>query len=248
MCNTDKCKECLFTNVKVIRQSCIMRAVQRCIEHYYTIRPWASPPLTDSFRPVLLMGHGIKNDLPILDRLWLDISGPHITGVLDTEAQSHRVLPQRDLSPSSPYELGDTLCDLGCPHDRRELHNAGNGATYTIFAALYLAVKVSREEELRPSQVSRRSDIERFTQNELDAPRLPTTPRPRLASSLRSQAASASSPQRRVSWAPLPGSAATKSTPSSRQQHASSSSPRQEVTSAPLPQVPVVSIRIDVVL
>lgn len=95
-------------------------------------------------RNILLVGHGIRNELRILKGLGFDFQGLGISGCLDTFRITSEVLPYFALT------LGELLKELDCPHDK--LHNAGNDATFTLRALLLLAVRSQGDDDASATQ------------------------------------------------------------------------------------------------
>jgi hypothetical protein len=60
--------------------------------------------------------------------------------VLDTHLLSHQIFSSLDVKPES-FTLSGILTYLQCPYAPREMHNAGNDATFTLHALLRLALK-----------------------------------------------------------------------------------------------------------
>ncbi|KAK0736187.1 Polynucleotidyl transferase, partial [Apiosordaria backusii] len=83
-------------------------------------------------RNVVLVGHGILNELQALQALGFEFERPP-SGILDTSRIANEVFQFWGGS------LGDLLGVLGCPFNR--LHVAGNDANFTLRALLLLAAK-----------------------------------------------------------------------------------------------------------
>lgn len=83
-------------------------------------------------RNLVLVGHGIVNDLQALEALGFEFERPP-SGILDTSGIANEVF---QIWAGS---LGDLLGVLGCPFNR--LHVAGNDANFTLRALLLLAAK-----------------------------------------------------------------------------------------------------------
>lgn len=134
-CDATDFQECVFARTERIGQSDILPTIERYLQ-YPDVSHVTCGTKVDAtqLRPVLLVGRSIQYDLNTLRRVGLGISSYPIIGVLDTHSLSCHVLP------SGPYILAAVLGQLGCPFEAIELHNAGNDATYTLVAALLLAV------------------------------------------------------------------------------------------------------------
>lgn len=81
-------------------------------------------------RKVLLLGHGVQNDVQILDSLGLHVEDL-VTGILDT----HQLAKMCEIQAGS---LHDLLTLRGIPHEISSLHCAGNDAHYTLQLLLSL--------------------------------------------------------------------------------------------------------------
>lgn len=57
---------------------------------------------------------------------------------------------------------------LGCRHQKHELHNAGNDATFTLYVTLLLEVKWSEEQEKATQEVKNREFIQVFVYCEIN--------------------------------------------------------------------------------
>lgn len=87
--------------------------------------------LIPSDRDIILIGHGVRAELAILETLGFTFS--RICSIIDTPDVAREVLG----SPN--YKLKKLLKTLGCPRDR--LHTAGNDAHFTLRAALLLVAR-----------------------------------------------------------------------------------------------------------
>lgn len=167
-CDFTDFHECVFAKTVRIRQVDIIPTIKRCLQ-VPDFDP--NPTLSDSkqkLRPILLVGHSNKHDLNILQRLGLDKCSYPIIGILDTHSMSRHIL-----APGQ-FTLGAVLGRLGCPYEAHELHNAGNDATYTLFAVLLLAVTWAdqqQEQQATQTQEDNRQRIWAFTNHEIRAPR-----------------------------------------------------------------------------
>ncbi|KAI6084718.1 hypothetical protein F4821DRAFT_261617 [Hypoxylon rubiginosum] len=105
-------------------------------------------------RPVVLVGHSISADLQTLRALDMDLPRlAPVVAIIDTHALARSVLPPQH----SPYlrlrsfTQAGVLAQLGrCPQRTASSRNAGNGAVYTLYSILLLAVEAaakSREEK-----------------------------------------------------------------------------------------------------
>ena len=83
---------------------------------------------------IVLVGHGIGNELRILDKIDLPVEGLPIAGILDTHVVAEDIIGYGG-------HLEDLLADLGIPCPRYSLHCAGNDAHYTLRVLLALIGK-----------------------------------------------------------------------------------------------------------
>ncbi|OTA91554.1 hypothetical protein M434DRAFT_75985 [Hypoxylon sp. CO27-5] len=90
---------------------------------------------SDDQRPIIMVGHDIRQDLNYLQKVGFNIwSVPHFLDEIDTKSMFQR------LQKSSNGRGLATVCDeLGMPG--QNFHNAGNDATYTLRAMITMAVK-----------------------------------------------------------------------------------------------------------
>ncbi|KAI0098971.1 hypothetical protein F4776DRAFT_658389 [Hypoxylon sp. NC0597] len=90
---------------------------------------------SDDERPVVMVGHDIRQDLNYLQKVGFNVwRVPHFVDEIDTKSMFQR------LQKSSNGRGLATVCDeLGIPG--QNFHNAGNDATYTLRAMIVMAVK-----------------------------------------------------------------------------------------------------------
>jgi hypothetical protein len=89
-------------------------------------------------RNIVLVGHGLSEDLAVLSSLGFDFQ-TSIIGIFDTAYISSEL-------EMSPCSLGRLLDELECP--TASLHNAGNDANFTLRALILLAIKGYKMQEL----------------------------------------------------------------------------------------------------
>ena len=106
---------------------------------------------------IVLIGHLIKQDLKVLPRLGVDFYKIAPTlAILDTHGMCQELLGPESRSvkgaaPITAFTLWNILEAFKCPfkpNKPNKLHNAGNGATYTLYAILMLALRNSEGREL----------------------------------------------------------------------------------------------------
>ena len=90
-------------------------------------------------RNIILVGHGIKNDLQVLQLLDFNLH-TSIGGILDVGRIASKILP------NIPITLSSILSELRCPF--QNLHTAGNDAHFTLRVLLLLAIRDYPEEEV----------------------------------------------------------------------------------------------------
>ena len=90
-------------------------------------------------RNIILVGHGISNDLQVLQLLDFNLH-TSIGGNLDTGRIASKILP------NIPITLSSILSELQCPF--QNLHTAGNDAYFTLRVSLLLAIRDYAEEEV----------------------------------------------------------------------------------------------------
>ena len=156
-----KPRECIFAETNRTQQKSVIRALRRSLR----VRDTSERPAPGGFRPVVIVGHAISADLRILEGLGLDINSLPVIAIMDTHALSHQVFSENPRP--SHYTLSGALTRLGCPHDYRELHNAGNGATYALYAILLLAFRWSQERGATGRVAENRERIRAFVQSEV---------------------------------------------------------------------------------
>lgn len=90
-------------------------------------------------RSIVLVGHGVSNDLAALNALGFDFQENLVIAKLDT------YLLARDLQMGH-LTLKNLLIELNCPCNLK-LHNAGNDANFTLRALLLLGIRVIEAAE-----------------------------------------------------------------------------------------------------
>lgn len=146
-----KAKPCVFSETQQISR----KQVRSTITQNLRIRDQLSNPTNTTLRNIALVGHSIGEDLRILRLLGIDISktAPILT-IIDTHTISRYIFPpfhpNSRPEPGQNFSLAGVLGELGCRPPTSEFHNAGNDATYSLYAMLLLAIKsgTSREIEL----------------------------------------------------------------------------------------------------
>jgi DNA polymerase III epsilon subunit-like protein len=96
-------------------------------------------------RNIVLVGHGLSEDLAALSSLGFDFQASVIS-ILDTA----NIATELQMNRST---LGRLLEELECPKSSARLHNAGNDAHFTLRALILLAIKGYEEQTLDTSRV-----------------------------------------------------------------------------------------------
>lgn len=156
-----KSRECIFAETNRTQQGSIIRALRRSL----LVRDTSERPAPGGYRPVVIVGHSITADIRILERLGLGINSLPVITIMDTHELSHQIFAENPRP--SHYTLSGALTRLGCPHDYRELHNSGNGATSALYAMLLLAIRWSDERGASGRVEENRERIRAFVQWEV---------------------------------------------------------------------------------
>lgn len=167
-CDITDFQECLFVETMRIEQDDTVPIINRSLRVQDTTSSKTTP---GNLRPIVLVGHSIKSSINTLKRLGLDIAAsPPVVAVLDTHALSHYTLAAN--AQPGWFTLSGVLTRLGCPHQRHELRNAGNEATYTLYAMLLLALRWSQQRRVATAREARNRELVRvFVNREIEAPR-----------------------------------------------------------------------------
>jgi DNA polymerase III alpha subunit (gram-positive type) len=105
-------------------------------------------PANVQWRPVVLVGHDIQQDINYIKILGLNLcDNDHLLEIVDTKNIHQHI--GRLMNGAA---LGKILRELNIPHTH--LHNAGNDAVYTLQALLGLVVKKRKSSQLASVNVS----------------------------------------------------------------------------------------------
>lgn len=126
-------KNFLFGKTVFINSNDIREKIESCI-----------PPN----RGIILVGHGLTNELKALDILKVNPKTCRIVSKLDTFLIAPQVSPKK--FPSGSRKLCDLLRKLCCPYDA--LHVAGNDANFTLRALILLAAQATHHERREMSK------------------------------------------------------------------------------------------------
>ena len=147
-------RPCIFTRTQQIRPEQVPSILMQ------NLRIQDNSATSNQLRPIILIGHSVREDLKILRFLGIDIpSIAPIAAVLDTHTLSRFVLPPHHPHvpklPGQDFSLRGVLAQLGCQPPTATFHNAANDAVYSLLAMLLLAVhhSATRKDELNASEV-----------------------------------------------------------------------------------------------
>lgn len=158
-------RECIFTHMNQVDPDELPSIIAQSLR----VEDTKAAPPPNCFRNIAIVGHSVKLDLRILQRLGIDIFGiAPLVVILDTHNMARDILGPTSTglggrAPISSFTLAAVLTEIGCPHNEAELHNAGNDATYTLFALLGLAVRSSQARKLNDAESVRLGDLIRTT-------------------------------------------------------------------------------------
>lgn len=92
-----------------------------------------APPLPGTSRNIVLVGHGLKNEVAFLKNLHFDLmSAPNVVAIVDTQS----------IGPTKSQLGLKKLCQA-VGMEPQSLHNAGNDAAYTLRALIQAVSKTS---------------------------------------------------------------------------------------------------------
>lgn len=133
-------QQCIFAQAQSVSQ----HEVPATISRYLRIRDDTKKPETGKLRNIVLVGHSIEEDVKILHSLGIQVSDiSPITAMLDTHTMSRCLLapydPDLRKSPGQDFSLKGVLAQLG--YHPYGFHNAGNDATYALYAMLLLVMR-----------------------------------------------------------------------------------------------------------
>ncbi|KAK3934073.1 hypothetical protein QBC46DRAFT_359267 [Diplogelasinospora grovesii] len=158
-------RECIFAHTNQVDPYELPSIIAQSL----CVRDAKAPSPRTCFRNIAIVGHSVKHDLRILQRLGIDILGiAPLLVILDTHNMARDVLGPTSTrlgsrAPISSFTLAAVLAEIGCSYDEAELHNAGNDATYTLFALLGLAVRSSLARTLNDAESAKLEDLIRTT-------------------------------------------------------------------------------------
>lgn len=183
-CDVTDFRECVFAKTHYVAREDLVDTITRCLQFR---DPDPDHPLKNhdvdvpAFGPrtVVIVGHSPQHDLEIIRRLGVEMSSTaSVAAVLDTHRLAKSILgpgspATKHRSPIQKYALTDILTELGVAHSWHHLHNAGNDATYTLYALLKLGIRWAEStDKARGGPVPKTLEqLREFTEAELNAPR-----------------------------------------------------------------------------
>jgi hypothetical protein len=154
-CDFTDFKECVFAETFLVSQTDLSTTVTRCLR----IQDDTSPD-SRALRNIVIIGHSIKTDLKILQRLGINVyEVAPVLAILDTHLVARNLLGANSSTPMTSFKLRALLAELKCPYESSDLHNAGNDATFTLHGMLMLVIKSSESREMGLVQ---RGNLERL--------------------------------------------------------------------------------------
>lgn len=173
-CDVTNFRECAFAKTDHVEREKLADKTTSCLQF---------PGETPEVRAIVIVGQSPQRDLEIVRKLGVELARVSpIAAVLDTHKLCKSIL-----GPNSPlvitgqrpalekHALSDILTELGVPYNERDLHNAGNDATYTLHALILLAVRYANcmmaEEKPSPEQLEHTERLRAFARVEFEAPR-----------------------------------------------------------------------------
>ncbi|KIM96022.1 hypothetical protein OIDMADRAFT_59109 [Oidiodendron maius Zn] len=168
-CDVTDFKECVFAETLFTEQRDLPTTISKCL----CIQDESSPG-SRAFRNIVIVGHSIKSDLKILQRLGIDVYRiAPVVAILDTYHMIQNLFKANSIflnstAPMASFTLSALLAELKCPYKRSDLHNAGNDATFTLHAMLMLAIKSAESREIGPIERENLERLKALTQVELD--------------------------------------------------------------------------------
>ncbi|RDL31381.1 uncharacterized protein BP5553_09590 [Venustampulla echinocandica] len=147
-CDATDFKECVFAETHLAKQGNLHKIIKKCLRIEDS-----SSPNSRTLRNIVIVGHSIKEDLKTLKRHGIVVHEiAPVVAILDTYRITWNLLGPHTNSNSTTFMTGFALWalleELMIPHEKWDLHNAGNDATFTLHALLMLAIKSSRSREL----------------------------------------------------------------------------------------------------
>ena len=181
-------RECVFANTNQVDQDEFPSIIAKSLR----VRDAKSSSPGTCVRNIAIVGHSVKRDLRIFQRLGIDVLGiAPLVIILDTHNMARDVLGPTSTrlsgrAPISRLTLAAVLAEIGCHHGENELHNAGNDATYTLFALIALAIRSSQARVLRDHELAKLEHLIRITASRRLSIQQPSTLHPKLYDSLKS--------------------------------------------------------------
>lgn len=180
-CDVTDFRECIFAKTQYVAREDLADTITRCLQ--FQEDPHNIPPrhTTDipalGLRPVVIVGHSPQHDLEIVRRLGVQTNCTNLVAVVDTHRLSKSILgpgspATKNHSPIKKFALTDVLTELEIAHSWYDLHNAGNDATFALYALLKLGIRWAESTKTTEGPTSKSLEqLCEFTEAELNAPR-----------------------------------------------------------------------------
>ncbi|KUI56325.1 hypothetical protein VP1G_10805 [Cytospora mali] len=144
-CDHTDFKECIFSRTRYITKNNLNDTIARYIQFPEDTIDQDTKDTT-GLRAVVLIGHSPERDLEIIRRLGISINHiAPVAAIIDTHRLSRYILgsdsPLGKSTPLQKFAICNVLTELGIPYNWYDLHNAGNDATYTLYALIMLAAR-----------------------------------------------------------------------------------------------------------
>ncbi|KAI1085587.1 hypothetical protein F5B20DRAFT_8053 [Whalleya microplaca] len=155
-CDFTDFQECVFAETFRINQRDLAATTKRHLQ-------FKDSTNSHTLRNIAIVGHSVKSDLGIIQRLGVDICRiAPVIAVIDTHSLSRYILKS-----GSGFSLSAILTQFQCPCKLNELHNAGNDATYTLHIMVVLAIKWATSKDLTKGEFANVGRLQSFIQTEL---------------------------------------------------------------------------------
>lgn len=156
-CDATDFKECVFAETVFVAQKDLASTIIKSLR----IRDDTSSN-SEALRNIVIIGHSIKSDLKILQRLGINVYDvAPVVAILDTDLMARSLFGDNSdfATRMTNFTLSALLTKLKCPYESEDLHNGGNDATFTLHAMLMLIIKSSESREMG---VEQRENLERL--------------------------------------------------------------------------------------
>lgn len=170
-CDTTDFKECIFSRTRYIAKDNLNDIIARYLQFPEDTTNQDTKD-TIGLRTVVIVGHSPERDLEIIHRLGVSINRiAPIVAIIDSYRLSKYILgsnlPLGKYTPLQIFALSNVLTELGIPYSWYDLHNAGNDATYTLYALIMLAARWTKYK----GRTAAAAELRTFSEGEAIAPR-----------------------------------------------------------------------------